>query len=205
MANKQHSDTKHNEPDKQPAKQDKAEKDVNTAQAATAAEQPPADHKKKQEKPVAVSEARIEALEKALEAAKNETLRTLADSQNSRRRAEKDVAAAHKYALDKFVRELLPIVDNLERALELDQDKDTVEKSLIEGVQLTYRNFIDVLQKFAVEQISPQGEPFDPQLHQAVSTVEQPDSEPNTVINVMQKGYQLNGRLLRPAMVVVAK
>ena len=129
----------------------------------------------------------------------------VADAQNSRRRAEKDIESAHKYALEKFAGELLAVVDNLDRAMAAADTTNEALKPLLEGVELTHKQLVDVLKKFNVMQIDPQGEPFDPQLHQAMTMVESPDAEPNTVIDVMQKGYQLNGRLLRPAMVVVSK
>ena len=97
------------------------------------------------------------------------------------------------------------VVDNLERAIESASVDNEAVKSLVEGIELTHKSFIDVLKKFSVEQHDPVGEPFDPQLHQAMSMVENPDVEPNTVLSVMQKGYSLNGRLIRPAMVMVSK
>jgi molecular chaperone GrpE len=150
-------------------------------------------------------ETRIEELEQQVADAKDQALRAVADAQNQRRRAEKDVESAHKYALEKFAGELLAVVDNLDRALQAaDLDHEAV-KPLAEGVELTHKSLIDVLNKFKVVQIDPVGEPFDPQLHQAMAMIESPDAEPNTVIDVMQKGYELNGRLIRPAMVVVSK
>lgn len=144
--------------------------------------------------------ARQEAAE-----AKDQALRVQAESQNVRRRAERDVESAHKYALEKFCAELLPVVDNLERAQDAADKDNEVVKPLYEGVELTHKSFLDVLKKFNVEQLDPVGEPFDPQLHEAMAMIESPDVEPNTVINVMQKGFTLNGRLIRAAMVVVSK
>jgi molecular chaperone GrpE len=151
------------------------------------------------------SDARIELLEQQAAEARDQALRAVADAQNSRRRAEKDIESAHKYALEKFAGELLAVVDNLDRAMAAADTTNEALKPLLEGVELTHKQLVDVLKKFNVMQIDPQGEPFDPQLHQAMTMVESPDAEPNTVIDVMQKGYQLNGRLLRPAMVVVSK
>lgn len=151
------------------------------------------------------TQARIEQLEQELAEAKDQALRAAADAQNVRRRAEKDVESAHKYALEKFAGDLLEVVDNLDRALQAADTENEAVKPLAEGVELTHKRFIDVLKKFKVEQIDPAGEPFDPNLHQAMTMVPNPDVEPNTVIDVMQKGYQLNGRLIRPAMVVVSK
>ena len=136
---------------------------------------------------------------------KEQVLRAAADVQNVRRRAEQDVEKAHKFALEKFVNEMLPIVDSLERTLEACNSDDEATKGLREGVEMTHSMFISGLAKFKVERIDPQGQAFDPVLHQAMSLVDAPDAEPNTVVAVMQKGYSLNGRLIRPAMVMVSK
>ena len=155
--------------------------------------------------PVAALEAEIESLNQQLSDARDQALRAAAEAQNVRRRAEKDVENAHKFGMEKFCAELLQVVDNLERAQDqADRDSEVV-KPLLEGVELTHKSFIDVLSKFKLERLDPVGEPFDPQLHQAMTMIESPDSEPNTVLDVMQKGYTLHGRLLRPAMVVVSK
>lgn len=150
-------------------------------------------------------EDEIARLQDELEQARDSTLRAQAEAQNAKRRAEQDVERARKYALERFVGELLPVVDNLERALESASGDEEVVKPIAEGVELTLKSFQNALQKYHVEVVDPQGEPFDPQLHQAMSQVENPDVEPNTVIAVMQKGYTLNGRLVRPAMVMVSK
>ena len=154
---------------------------------------------------IAVLETEVEQLQQQLAEAKDQVLRAVAEAQNSRRRAEREVENAHKYALEKFAGALLPVADNLERALENADSGNEAVKPLAEGVELTYRSFLDVLARFQVEQVNPLGEPFDPQFHEAVSAVPSPDAEPNTVLHVMQKGYTLSGRLLRAAMVVVAK
>lgn len=150
-------------------------------------------------------QARIEALEEELATAKEQSLRAAAEAQNTRRRAEQDVEKAHKFGVEKFVNALLPVVDNLERALEAAAAEGADPNALNEGVELTLKAFIDALKGHKVEQVMPEGEPFDPQLHQAISAIESPEAEPNTVLNVVQKGYTLHGRLVRPAMVVVAK
>ncbi len=144
-------------------------------------------------------------MEEELTMAKDEALRAQADAQNAMRRAEQDVEKARKFALERFCSELLPVVDNLERALEATAGDQEILKPIAEGVELTLKSFLDALKKFNVETVDPEGEPFDPQFHQAMSMVENPDVEPNTVIAVMQKGYTLNGRLVRPAMVMVSK
>jgi len=137
---------------------------------------------------------------------KDEVLRVQAEMQNLRRRTEQDIEKAHKFGQERMTSELLAVIDNLERALQvsIDADNDAV-KGLQEGVELTLKSLLDCLHKFGVEQIDPLGEPFDPQLHQAMAVQESPDAEPNSVIAVMQKGYSLHGRVLRPAMVMVSK
>ena len=144
-------------------------------------------------------------LEEEAATARDNALRALADAQNVKRRAEQDVEKARKFALEQFAKELLPVVDNMERALEATEGHDEAVKLIAEGVELTLKSFLDALKKFNVEAVDPQGEPFDPNLHQAMSMVENNEVEPNSVIAVMQKGYTLNGRLLRPAMVMVSK
>lgn len=136
---------------------------------------------------------------------KDQALRAQAEAQNIRRRSDKDVENAHKFALDKFSAEILPVVDNLERALESVDRQNEQVAAFVEGVELTHKSFLDVLRRFNIEQQDPVGEPFDPQLHEAMSMIEAPDAEPNTVLNVMQKGFTLNGRLIRAAMVVISK
>lgn len=143
-------------------------------------------------------------LEAELEAAKDAALRAQADAMNVQRRADQEIEKARKFALERFCGDLLSVVDNLERALESSGDEQG-SASLAEGVELTRKGFMDVLAKYGVETVDPQGEPFDPETAQAMSMVEQPDVEPNSVVAVMQRGYLLNGRLLRPAMVMVSK
>lgn len=150
-------------------------------------------------------EEMVAQMEQDLLEARDSALRAQADAQNVKRRAEQDVEKARKFALEQFSRELLPVVDNLERALEATAGQDESVKPIAEGVELTLKSFLDALRKFNIEAVNPQGEPFDPNLHQAMSMVESPDAEPNSVIAIMQKGYTLNGRLLRPAMVMVSK
>lgn len=132
-------------------------------------------------------------------------LRSQADMENIQRRVERDVANAHNYALGKFVLELLPVVDSLERALSSHLNDPAGAGSLFDGVSLTLKMFQTTLEKFGVEAINPLNEPFNPELHQAVSTQEEPGTTTGTVLNVLQKGYLLNKRLIRPALVIVAK
>jgi molecular chaperone GrpE len=146
-----------------------------------------------------------EQLLEQVASAKDQVLRVQAEMQNVRRRAERDVENAHKYALDKFTADLLPVVDNLERALATIDSADEAQKGVSEGLELTLKSFTEVLLRHKIEAIDPAGQPFDADLHQAVSMVPNPDLEPNTVMDVFQKGYTLNGRLVRPAMVVVSQ
>ena len=146
----------------------------------------------------------LESLQEELAAAKDAAMRAQADAVNIQRRAEMDVEKARKFALERFASDLLPVVDNLERALEASGNSDAHD-AVVEGVELTLKSLIDVLEKNGVTAVDPHGEPFDPQVAQAMSMVENPDVEPNTVIGVMQKGYLLKDRLLRPAMVMVSK
>ena len=150
------------------------------------------------------AETQIEELQQKLSTLGEQLLREQAEMQNVRRRAQRDIESAHKYALEKFASELLSVVDNLERAIEAIDAEDEAQMAVAEGLELTLKTFIEVLGKYNVEAVDPEGQPFDAELHQAVSTVPNNDVEPNTVINVFQKGYTLNGRLIRPAMVVVS-
>jgi len=150
----------------------------------------------------------VESLKAQIKEAQEQMLRFQAEMQNVRRRAEMDVEKAHKFALEKFVKELLPVADSLEKAVESTEnheDAGELVASIREGVEMTLSLFLTCLGKFNVEQVNPVGEPFDPQHHEAMSMVPAPDAEPNSVVAVVQKGYLLNGRVVRPAMVVVAK
>jgi len=151
-----------------------------------------------------------EARQKAAEAS-DQALRTVADMQNLRKRTERDVESAHKFGQEKLVSSLLPVLDNLDRALDssagVDAESAGAEAlaAMREGVELTRKTAQDALQKFSVEILEPVGEPFDPEFHEAMSMIPSDTAEPNTVLEVLQKGYTLNGRLLRAAMVVVSK
>lgn len=153
-------------------------------------------------------DSEVEALRAQAKEAQEQMLRAQAEMQNVRRRAEIDVEKAHKFALEKFVKELLPVADSLEKAVESTEANENTGElvaSIREGVEMTLSLFMNSLGKFNVEQLDPVGEPFDPQQHEAMSMVPAPDAEPNSVVAVVQKGYLLNGRVVRPAMVVVAK
>ena len=136
---------------------------------------------------------------------KDSVVRAAADVDNIRRRAAQDVEKAHKFALEKFANELLPVIDNLERAIEFSDKENETLKPLLEGIDMTVKSFNDAVAKFGVEIVNPQGEQFNPEFHRAMSIQPSNDVTPNTVLAVMQKGYTLNGRLLRPAMVMVSK
>lgn len=136
----------------------------------------------------------------------NQLLRAKADLDNLRRRAERDVEQAHRYGLERFVQELLPVKDSLELGLSASQGAEgEALKGLREGMELTRKMLQNALEKFGVKELSPQGERFNPELHQAMSVQERADAEPNTVLLVCQKGYLLHDRLIRPAMVIVSK
>ena len=150
-------------------------------------------------------------LQAALEAAQDEVanlkdaaLRAQAEVENMRRRAARDVENAHKFALERFAESLLPVVDSLEKSVESAAEAADAA-AVSEGVRLCLKLFLDTLAKNGIEQVDPLGEPFDPAQSEAMAMVENPDAEPNSVMEVMQKGYALNGRLVRAAKVIVAK
>ncbi|WP_368543697.1 nucleotide exchange factor GrpE [Enterobacter soli] len=132
-------------------------------------------------------------------------LRIKAEMENLRRRTELDVEKAHKFALEKFVNELLPVIDSLDRALEVADKANPDNAAMIEGIELTLKSMLDVVRKFGVEVIADTNVPLDPNVHQAIAMVESEDVEAGKVLGVMQKGYTLNGRTIRAAMVTVAK
>ena len=143
----------------------------------------------------------VATLEQDLTEARDQVLRARAEQENTRRRTARDAENARKYALEQFTRELLPVIDNFERALEAAD----VDSAVHEGLDLSMKLLLGVLQKAGIEVVDPIGEPFDPAYHEAMATVDNPDAEPGSVTEVIQKGYVLNGRLLRAAMVLVAK
>ena len=132
-------------------------------------------------------------------------LRMQADTENAARRSERDIANAHKFALEKFLTELLPVIDNLERALSASKESQADALAIIEGVALTLKMLYDVLAKADVKQINPVSEAFNPSFHEAISMQEDASCKPGTVVSVLQKGYLLNDRLIRPALVIVSK
>lgn len=146
-------------------------------------------------------EERLQKAEQAAQDHREAWLRAVADGDNIRKRAQAEVANAHKFALESFATELLPVKDSLEAALAT--ENITVE-SLKSGDELTLKQLRSALERFNVVEVNPAGEKFDPHRHQAISMVES-DAEPNTVVQVLQKGYLLHDRVLRPALVTVAK
>ncbi len=154
----------------------------------------------------------LEQLQKALDAAnatidsqKDGVIRAKAEADNARKRAIQEVEKAKKFALEKFANELLPIIDNLERALQVQNTEDESVKAILAGVEMTLKLFMSTIEKFDLTPVDPQGETFNPDLHQAMSMQPSTDVAPNTIMAVMQKGYTLNGRLLRPALVMVSR
>ena len=158
-----------------------------------------------QDAKIAQLEAALLSSEAKVKEQQDSVLRAKAEVENMRRRTEQEIDKARKFALNKFAEELLPVIDNLERAMQAADADNEVVKPLFEGVELTHKTFVDVVAKFGLKEINPEGEAFNPELHQAMSIQESPDHEPNTVMFVMQKGYELNGRVIRPAMVMVSK
>lgn len=164
------------------------EHDVSESDAETQAE--PAD--------TASPETQIEEL-------KESVLRAQAELLNVRRRAERDVENAHRYAIEKFAKDLLAVLDSMDRALELARTTDGFDVAMLEGTEMTHKLLLDTAAKHGVEAIDPVGVAFDPQEHQAMSMVPSAEHAPNTVMAVMQKGYKLEGRVIRAAMVVVSQ
>lgn len=152
-----------------------------------------------------------ENLQDALEAARDEAdslrdaaLRAQAETENVRRRASRDVENAHRFALDRFAADLLAVADSLEKAVE-SAATATDAAAVGEGVQLSLKLFLDTMSKHGIERVDPLGEPFDPSQQEAMAAVVNPDAEPNSVMEVIQRGYLLNGRVVRAAKVIVSK
>lgn len=147
-----------------------------------------------------LEEAKAEA-----EKHKDLALRVQADMENLRRRTRIDVESAHKYALEKFVNALLPAMDSMEMGIDAASKEEASIESIREGIEMTFKQMLDVLQEFNVERVNPTGEKFDPNLHEALTMIPSPDHESNTVVDTIQKGYTLNERLVRAARVIVAQ
>ncbi|MGF1711151.1 nucleotide exchange factor GrpE [Vibrio kagoshimensis] len=158
-----------------------------------------------QEAKIAQLEAALLSSESKVKEQQDSVLRAKAEVENMRRRSEQEIDKARKFALNKFAEGLLPVIDNLERAIQAADTENEAVKPILEGVELTHKTFVDTVSKFGLKEINPEGEVFNPEFHQAMSIQESPDHEANTVMFVMQKGYELNGRVVRPAMVMVSK
>ncbi|HEY7798030.1 MAG TPA: nucleotide exchange factor GrpE [Hyphomonadaceae bacterium] len=180
-----------------PETPDAAEEATRETPECAAPEAPPADD-------VEQLRIRIEILERQAEEAKERSLRAQAELENLRKRTTRDIESAHKYALERFVGDLLPVIDSLELGVGAAASAGDSD-SLRQGMDLTLKMFLDSLARFGVTPIDPAGEKFNPDRHQAVSVEEAEGREAGTIVSVVQKGYELNGRLVRPAMVVVAK
>ena len=151
------------------------------------------------------------SLEKQLEEAEEKSadnldqlMRTRAEMENIRRRSEKELTNARKYALEKFAQELLPVIDSMEMGIAAAQDDNADIAKLREGTEMTLKMFESAVEKFGIKGVHPKGEAFNPEHHQAMTMIDSTEHEPNMIIDVMQKGYLLNERLVRPAMVVVS-
>ena len=150
-----------------------------------------------------IEEGLQSSTEGEIEALKDQLLRTAAESENIRRRASRDVENAHKYANEKLLEDLLPVLDSLEKALELPDQSDDA-KAVLEGIEISLRMFRETLERGGVLIVDPLGEPFDPSKHEALAMVPKDEVEPNSVIEVVQKGYLLNERVVRAARVIVS-
>ncbi|MWP61911.1 MULTISPECIES: nucleotide exchange factor GrpE [Gilliamella] len=192
------------------------EQDKNTSENETSIDTPAEETIEQQaasqpnfEEQLKAKEVRITELEQALQLAKkNESeamIRARAEIDNVRKRVEQDVDKARKFALEKFSNELLPVIDNLERALESTDKANPEHKATVEGLELTLKSFLDTVKKFGIEVINTEDSQLNPDVHQAISMVESPEHQSGQIVNTIQKGYTLNGRLIRPAMVIVAK
>ncbi len=162
------------------------------------------DEKEKNETSIEFLQEQLKKIQDESKENLDKVVRAQAEMENLRKRTVRDVGNAHKYALERFINELLPILDSLELGLSASANTKNVDE-LYKGIELTIEMFNKALEKFGVRTIDPHGEKFNPELHEAVSMQEIEDSESGMIITVMQKGYSLNERLIRPAMVVVAK
>jgi len=151
-------------------------------------------------------QARLEEAERRAGEHWEQCLRLQAEIDNLRKRSERDIANAHRFGLEKFASELLPVKDSLEMGLIATAETQHIDpEKLKEGMELTLRMLTSAMEKFGINEINPLGDKFNPDYHEAMSMQERDDVDPNTVVQVVQKGYTLNERLLRPAMVIVAK
>ena len=147
----------------------------------------------------------LEELREEANKSKDKMMRAMAELDNMQRIAQRDISNAHRYALERFSKELLPVLDSLERGMEAVVGEEVSLAGVREGVELTYKMFLDVLEKFGVTQVNPEGEMFDPEHHEAMSTQVSAEAAANQILFVVQKGYLLHQRLIRPARVIIAK
>jgi molecular chaperone GrpE len=150
-------------------------------------------------------QTQLEEAQKSTKDNWDKVLRAQAEMENLRRRNAKDLENAHKFALDGFVKALLEVKDSLTMGLKTARDDNASIESITEGLEMTDKVFLSTLEKFGVETINPAGESFNPEFHEAVTMIPMPDNESNSVLEVIQVGFSLNGRLVRPAMVVVVQ
>lgn len=193
--------------DKQPDQNPSAEAEsVESADAVADSSEEPGTEESVEEPLSEIDAVRLELQQAIARADENRDamLRTHAEMENLRKRQSRELENAHKYALDKMAMELLPVRDTLEMGVAAAATEAEMSK-IVEGTELTLKMLTQALEKFNINEVDPAGEKFDPDLHQAISVQEGTDKPANTVLNVMQKGYTLNERLLRPAMVVIAK
>ncbi len=167
--------------------------------AEPAAEETPLEEMTAEQLLAALEDAHVAVVD-----AKDQALRAQAEAENVRRRAQRDVEHAHKFALERFANELLPVVDSLEKSIGA-ASSDADAATIAEAVELSLKLALAAMENSGLTRIDPLGEPFDPEFHEAMSMLESADAEPGSVLQVLQKGYTLNGRLVRPAMVLVAK
>jgi molecular chaperone GrpE len=149
--------------------------------------------------------ARVEQAERAAAAAKDQYLRAIAEVDNVRKRAQREIETANKYGAERVLSDLLDICDSMELGIKAAESPEANVRALVDGMKLTHKQLISFLEKHGVKQVDPKGELFNPDLHEAVAALESPTVPPNHVIDVMQKGYRYHERTLRPAMVAVAK
>lgn len=180
-----------NVPDSEEASADTAEEKSGSEAAADVAE------------PQDLTDAALAAAEAKAAENWDRYLRAAAEIENVRKRSARDVEHAHRFALERFSAELLAVRDALELGLESSDSADV--DSLLEGSRATLKQLTTVMERFGIEVVDPAGEPFDPERHEAISVQPAGDMEPGSIVTVVQKGYLLNGRLLRPALVIVAE
>jgi molecular chaperone GrpE len=181
------------------------EEQAEELQSEQSSEQAQANDEGAEEISVAELLERLAKAEQTVDEQKDSVIRAKAEVENIRRRSAQEVEKARKFALEKFANELLPVIDNMEMALQHANREDDALASMIEGVELTLKTLIDAVKKFGIEVVDPQDHAFDPEKHQAMGMQEVEGVAANTVVAVLQKGYELNGRLLRPAMVMISK